>query len=116
MADNTWLVVRVMGVVFRPVVQMSEGLSFGSVGGEACWICEMSIECVGYVFVGIQNVVIEGYGSVGVCGGREFIVKGFDGIPVSVLVVFTVPWCIHMVSPDLLFMFCDVCVYFMVEL
>ena len=52
------------------VVKMPECLSFGSIGGEICWVGVMSIECIGYVFVGVESVIIEGDGSVGVCGGR----------------------------------------------
>ena len=51
------------------VMKLSDCLTFGSIGGEICWIGEVSIECVGYVFVGVENVIVEGYGSVGVCGG-----------------------------------------------
>ena len=76
----------------------------------------MFIECIGYCFVGVVDIVAEGYCAFGVCGGEKFIVMIFNGVPVGVLVVFIVPWCIHMVYPDLLFMFCDVCVYFLVEL
>ena len=75
----------------------------------------MFIECVGYCFVGVLDIVVEGYCAVGVCGGGEFVVEGFNGIPVGVLIVFVVPWCIHMGFPDVLFMFGYVLIYFVVE-
>ena len=75
----------------------------------------MFIECVGYCFVGVLDFIVESYCAVGVCGGGEFVVKRFNGIPVGVWVVFVVPWCIHMGFPDVLFMFGYVLIYFVVE-
>ena len=49
-------------------MKLSNCLAFGSIGGEICRISEVFIECVGYVFVGVENVIVEGYGSVGVGG------------------------------------------------
>ena len=75
----------------------------------------MFIECVGYCFVGVVDFVIEGYCAVGVCRGGKFTVKGFNGIPIGVLVMFIVPWCIHMGFPYILFVFGYVLIYFVVE-
>ena len=50
------------------VVKLSNCLAFGSIGGEVCRISEVFVECIGYVFVGVENVIVEGYGSVGVGG------------------------------------------------
>ena len=43
--------------------------------------------------------VVESYGMVGICGGGKFVIEGFYGFPVYVLILFVVPWCIHMVLP-----------------
>ena len=80
-------------------MEFSDRAAFSSVGCEVCWVCEVFVERIGYGFVGDMGGVVEGYGTVGICGGGKFVIEGFYGFPVYVLILFVVPWCIHMVLP-----------------
>ena len=93
------------------IVKMSECLSFGFIGGEIYWVGEVSIECLDISLLELRMLLLKDINRLGSVEAGSLLFRDLMVFQ-QVLVMFIVPWRIF---PDLLFVFCDVCVYFLVE-
>ena len=75
----------------------------------------MLVEGICYAFVGSFEMIVKFYGAVWVCVGLSFVIQGFNGVPVDILVLFMVPVAVYMIFPNFLFMICDFSVYFNIK-